>query len=849
MQTTTLHGNWTLILEDGQEITGQLPGCNYLDLMRHSLLENPFWGQNEQKAKEIAHQDFIYARTFLIPQSLIAEKNVELVVHGVDTLAVFYINNIEAARTDNIHRTWRISVKDYLQVGENHIRILFRSPYPLLQQKHSKRPLPAMGMGEKGVSYLRKVQCHFGWDWGPQLPPVGIIGGITLEGYSHGRIKQASVVQEHLEDGSVRICIRTDIQSGTAASERLALQYRVEGPSGEVYETAAPVMDWASNTKILIDQPQLWWCSGLGGQPLYTVKAELVYATGNRSVLDVWQRRIGFRTIELDTADDQWGSNFRFRINGIPIFAKGANWIPSDSFVTRTTKEDLAFYIESARHANMNMLRVWGGGHYESDDFYNLCDENGILVWQDFAFACKVYPFDDAVFLDNLHREAEDNVRRLRHHACLALWCGNNEILMMSPMWRKDDTMTNMINSFFFDTLPSWVKENDLQTPYWPGSPSSGAATIRANNFESGDTHLWQVWHGLSPMEAFRKFPTRFCSEYGLESLPSIQVIHSFTDNKEPCLSDEDMLAHQKSGGGNDKMLYYLLAKYKRPAAIKDTIYLTQLAQAEVVRSATEFWRQNMGRCNGSLYWQYNDCWPVSSWAGIDYGKQYKALQYQARHFNKPVCVSAQILGRKAQVYIINEIPRPLEGTLIWCFSTFDGKELSAGTRDIQVEQSMAKRMEDLPFSKHLRGASKRDCVLSLTLIQNEETISQRNYLLVPDKKVRLQNPNIQMELMAENNAVCLRLRANHYARSVFIKVEGLEQPLSDNFFDISVGEIKTVYLPIAEDMILESIKQRIQVHSLYDIETDSNWLKDIWTRISMRLKKKSILAWFMTRV
>ncbi|MCG8480879.1 MAG: glycoside hydrolase family 2 protein, partial [Spirochaetales bacterium] len=367
--------------------------------------------------------------------------------------------------------------------------------------------------------------------------------------------------------------------------------------------------------------------------------------------------RIGLRTLELDTARDEWGRNFRFVINGVPIFAKGANWIPSDSFIGRTTPEDLRYLLHSARETNMNMVRVWGGGYYGSDDFYDLCDELGLLVWQDFAFACSPYPLYDPQFRESVRCEVVDNVRRLRHHPSLALWCGSNEIDMMAMLWKRHKKIHRATREFFHDILPRWVGEEDAVTPYWPGSPSSGINRPKPNALHEGDTHLWQVWHGLMPIELFGKMPTRFCSEFGMESLPSRNAIAQFSADEDLSLFDPVMLAHQKSAGGNQKMLFYLLAKYRKPTSLDDFIYLSQIVQSETIREATEGWKRRIGRCNGALYWQLNDCWPVASWAGIDYSKTWKAVFYRSASVYRMISANLTREGGRVAIYLVNEYP------------------------------------------------------------------------------------------------------------------------------------------------------------------------------------------------
>ncbi|MHB8129214.1 MAG: beta-mannosidase [Mobilitalea sp.] len=845
MKNFDLAGVWGLRDTNSQiSVTGQLPGCNYLDLMKHGIIEDPFWGENEKEMTKLAEKDYEYAREFDVSSELRGEERVDLVISGLDTLAEIILNDKEIARTDNVHRTYRFSIKEYLKETDNQIKIIFRSPFPYLEEKNKKDKIPfSSGMGVDGISHLRKVQCHFGWDWGPILPPVGITGNIELQGYSNARIDQVTVIQKH-EMNNVSLKIETKVyEINPDNTHSYQAQINITSPLGKKYIAVCGILAGYGKAVVEIPDPQLWWSNGLGKQDLYQVEVTLIDQVGE---LDHWNTRIGLRTIELDTSKDQWGNNFRFIINGVPIFAKGADWIPSDSFITRTSKEDLDFYIKSAHEVNMNMLRVWGGGYYESEEFYDLCDEYGILVWQDFGFACAPYPFYDNEFLNNVEAEVRDNTRRLRHHASLALWCGNNEIELIAMMWKKNKELFDANQHFFHDTLPEWVKKEDPITPYWPGSPNSGTKEDKPNDFNKGDTHLWQIWHGMMPIEHFRKMPTRFCSEFGMESMPSMKTIRSFTDKQEPSIFDSVMLSHQKSKGGNQKMLFYLLAKYRNPSKLEDFVYLSQLVQSETVREATEEWKRNFGRCNGAIYWQYNDCWPVASWAGIDYGKQFKAVMYKSKHFNSLISASVNIKKDKAEIYVINEYPKVRKVTLNCRIEDFDGNKIWEINKNIEIGATEAVKELDIAFTKSLKGCNKNNAVLIVSLYEQEKVIFEQTRLIVPDKNALLKDPQITKKLKVEGNKGILSLSAEKFARYVYVEIEGIDTPLSDNYFDIRSGKDYTITFDIPQNIIPVELESRIKVKSLAEIPYKGNRLNDKRLRMMMRLHKDNFLAWII---
>jgi beta-mannosidase len=821
--------------------------------MAAGLIPDPFWGLNEEEARKTADRDFEYSRAFSLGREDLEGERLDLVISGLDTLARVRINGKEAGRGDNVFRIWRFDVKRLVHEGENSISILFENPFPVLRQRQAARPMASMG-GIKGIAHIRKVQSHFGWDWGPCLPPAGVSGHIALESYDR-RIGDCRIRQEH-RDGKVTLRVRLDLEGGNSgAAGPLGLRYSLEAPGGALTEGALPLEGDTGAFSIEIEKPCLWWCNGLGGQPLYRLRISVTEEgeTGER-ILDSVEENLGLRTISLDKKPDQQGAAFRFVINGVPVFARGADWIPADSFVTRAAG-DIRFYVESAKWANMNMLRVWGGGYYESGEFYRACDENGILVWQDFCFACSPYPFDDPEFLENLRQEVTDNVRRLRHHPSLALWSGNNENEMLRALWKRNKGLDESNNGFYYGTLAKWAEELDGETPYWPGSPSSEGQGRNANDLNFGDTHLWQVWHGLMPVEYFRKLPTRFCSEFGLESFPSMRALGLFTKETNPRLGDPVMMGHQKSIGGNQKILFYLLAKYRNPKNFRDLAYLSQLVQADAMAFATEHWRRNMARCGGALYWQYNDCWPTASWAGIDYAKQYKALHYRARHFNKPVSLSNDYYRDRAEIYLANDLPEEFRGILEWKFVDFYGRPVMNGESPAEVPGTAARRILILDYRKIPGGCGKDRLALILSLRRaggagTEEggIVDRRNYLLVPDKRAALPRPQISCSCVIEGGRARISLSSPVYARHVYLEAGGLEAPFSDNFFDIEGGETRVVSIPLPEgtEEDGEAFARRVRVRSLADAECSGGLVLGSLRRFAMRFQPINLITWLL---
>jgi beta-mannosidase len=721
-----------------------------------------------------------------------------------------------------------------------------------MERRHKKEPLPSTRGKTKGRAHLRKTPCHFGWDGGPFLAPAGIIGTIALESLET-RIEDMRIRQRHRNDDNGNKLVELEIRAQLSTiAEDFEGEVTLLSPDGSVAKYKTDITGNQVYCFIKIENPQIWWCNGLGESPLY--KTELTIRRYG-VVVDTQEKQIGLRTIELDTSEDQYGAKFRFVVNGVPIFAKGANWIPADSFITRVKREDINFYVDCARRANMNMLRVWGGGMYGCEDFYDACDRTGILVWQDFIFACSAYPLYDESFLDNVHGEVADNVRRIRHRASLALWCGNNENEFLVKLWIRDSKIGKSNLSFYHDVLRAWVNELAGITSYWPGSPSAGGYKYEPQSRKTGnirgDSHLWKIWYGMMPVNSIRKLPTRFCSEYGMESMPSMHTIRSFTNELFPSLFDPVMQLHQKAAGGNERMLYYLLANYRNPAKFEDLVYLSQLVQANMVHYATDFWRRDMELHNGSLFWQFNDCWPVASWAGIDYHKQLKAVTYQSRHFNKPLSLSNDYYKNRAELYIINELPQDFSGMLEWELCDFFGNKINNGMFKVSAPAVSSTKCAVLIYKDILNRRAKEEAVLIVKFVtEDDQVLDEKSWLLVPDRHAKLPQALIQFEdVKIESNEkgsiATLTLSCKVYARYVFLEAKGIHFPWSDNFFDIPAGRSKTITVQLPpQDIDTAILLHRVKARSLSNVKPKNIKLKDEWLRFLMVLKKWNWLSW-----
>ena len=639
MRKLILNDGWKMKEVSWEEyLDAEVPGSVYTDLMANGRMQDPFYRDNEKEALAVIEHDYEYRTVFDADTELLACDEVLLCFDGIDTLSTILLNGSFLGNTDNMHRTWEFNVKDMLREQENELRVILHSPTKFIADSYAKEPIEGCVDAMKGLPRLRKAHCMFGWDWGPRIPDAGIFREASLKGVNRARIESVYITQKH-EDGRVTLGLKADILPAERSDIRVkqaASDYRVTliTPQKEktVYE--------GSPEQILIREPQIWWPAGYGEQPLYTVRVELLE---EETVLDSWERRIGLRTMTVSREKDQYGEAFAHEVNGVRIFAMGADYIPEDNLLSRVTRERTRRLLQSAKDAHFNTVRVWGGGYYPDDFFYDICDELGLIVWQDFMFACCVYDLTES-FEETITAEFEDNIRRIRHHACLGLWCGNNEMEMFIAEnregWCRNPVQFSDYIKMFEYIIPKVLKECDPQTFYWPASPSSGGGFDEPNDENRGDVHYWDVWHGGKPITEYRKFFFRYVSEFGFQSFPSLKTVETFTEPRDRNIFSYVMEKHQRNSSANGKIMNYMEQTFLYPNDFDTTLYASQLLQAEAMRYGVEHFRRNRGRCMGSIIWQLNDCWPAASWSSIDYFGRWKALHYFEKRFFAPLLLS-----------------------------------------------------------------------------------------------------------------------------------------------------------------------------------------------------------------
>lgn len=829
----SLNGKWKFRnVTDTGWFDATVPGCNYLDLMDCGLLADPFIGLNEKNSYFVAETDWEYTKTVTLTDKDLNHQEIYLKCNMLDTLCEIFVNGIKIAYTENCHIRYAFEIKKHLKAGENTFGFVFRSPVNYIKDIAKTRPVPPNANGQNGVCFVRKPQCHFGWDWGPVLPPSGISGDVYLESVDSAEVQEIVAVQKHY-DGKVDVDVNTVIKR--ISDKEIKCVLTLTHPDGTVDK-----LDGESAV-FTVEKPELWWTYELSGkdvQPLYTVKAQVI---SEDKVISEKEIRIGLRTLYLDRSRDKWGLNFQFVLNGVPVFAKGGNYIPSDSFITRFTDDKLKDMLQAARFSNFNIIRVWGGGYYESDSFYNTCDEMGILVWQDFAFACMPYPFFDDSFLANVKNEIESNVKRLRHHASLALWSGNNEIETMSGGWMNMRKYIKWTEIFFYQILEKEIRKYDTVTSFIPGSPCGSAYGEGINSDNVGDTHLWSVWHGMASMKEYRNRMTRFCSEFGFESLPDIKTIRRFAEEKDYDLNSEVFTNHQKCGSGNDKMFYYIRSRFKLPQKFEDFIYLSQVTQMECISDATEHWRRNKGRCNGAIYWQFNDCWPVCSWASIDYYGNYKALQYAAKHFNTPVSVSVEDTKDYIKIHVLNDLAEKQDVTVRYDIFDFSKGSIGSEEKTLTVDATSNTEAFTLWFVELKKKYSFKKSGILARLYRNGEEISRKTFLFDVEKNLMLPKTRLTKEVTADDDKITVKVTADKFARIVCVSSDICLKPFSDDYFDLLPGESKTVTIPLDKEIDADKQIEAIDAVSLTDIPTRKTTASEQFRMLKMMASPMNI--------
>lgn len=807
-----LRGPW-LMYELGCEeesLQVQVPVDTHSALLAAGKIPDPYYGKNELDLQWIGQRDWVFIRDFEVTAELLGCRSVVLNCERLDTITEIYINDQLVGQTDNMFLRYRFEVKGLLREGTNQLKIIFRSAARHAQAISQKLPYP-IPMSQYPVqsphnNLVRKVACHAGWDWGCCLMVAGIYDEIYLHGTSQGRIDYVYTEQTHFSDHCL-VDVYVEVDSLIAGT--VPLEARL-GDQKVVKQVEVQPGYNRLRVQIPVEQPKLWWPAGYGEQNLYDFTVKIFD--------EVVEKRLGLRKLEILNEEDEIGLSFKVRVNGVEVFAKGANWIPADALPARQTPERLDDLFTSAVKANMNMLRVWGGGQYESDRFYQLCDEKGLLVWQDFMFSCATYPATPT-FLDNVRREVIHQVKRLRDYACIALWCGNNECLgalnWFEPSRKNRDRYLVDYDRLYEGTIGEAVRTTDPTRLYWPSSPCGGPGDYSNNWHEDtrGDMHYWRVWHEGRSFDAYRQVRPRFCSEFGYQSFPSLSTIRSFAPEEELNPTSPIMEHHQRHPRGNSLIVEMMTRYFRIPLDFAQFVYLSQVQQALAIKTAVEYWRRLRPVCMGTLYWQLNDLWPVCSWSSLEYSGKWKLLHYVAKRFYAPVLVTAfeEPTGEFA-VWAVNDQTVPEEGKLVVKILDFAGNTRWEQQLSVELPAGGAQRLAKYDVAEL---APRRDEVFALVELQVKGEILRNEYFFTEYKRCALKEPQIELQVEEQKTAFVVQLTTDFPAFFVSLDPEDILGEFDDNCFTLLPGEKRRLTFTPKQPISLEEFKGHLRLYHL----------------------------------
>lgn len=806
VQSLDLGGDMWTLQEEGKPETlpAIVPGSNYTDLLRAGKIPDPYFGENNDKVQWVADRNWFFERSFEAPGDLKDKQHVELVCHGLDTLATVWLNGRQIGVADNMFRAWAFDIKPYLQRGTNHLRIRFDALTPYVEKKQAAYK---QGYGidlPNQRSWVRKGPYMWGWDWCRPILTQGIWKKIEILGYD-SRIADLGVLQTHQADGSVQLEIQAAV-AGEATGATVKAQILLAGDA--VAEASGPVTNGAAVLRVSIPKPHLWWPNGMGEQPLYTVTAQLNDARGQS--VDTASRRIGLRSVEVVAPRDDMAMHLR--VNGTPVFAKGADWIPADNMPTRVTAEILRYYMTTAAECNFNFIRLWGGGYYEEDELFDLCDELGLMLQFEFKFANASYPVNDQAWMDNLRVEIEAQARRCLNHPSIVIWSGNNEI---------DDF--NGYDHLFKEVIGGIVNRVAPGAFYEVGSGAHG----------SGDIHTWDVWHGDKPVESYGDVEG-FVTEFGLQSTPVPATVHAFTSPAgRQSIQSSEMRYHELDGSdkGIDIIMKYTEANFgKAPAGFDDTLWLTGINQAWAMRYGVEHWRRDMPRSMAAAIWQFNDCWPCSSWSMIDYQRRWKPVLYQAKNFFAPILVSGLPNARTGQaaIYVTSDRQQEVYGLLRWSVTSPAGEVLREGARQVTIPARTSLRAETVDLSDLVKAHGASNLLVWPEFVVDGVTVAENTLLFDRPRELKLMQPKLDVRASVAGSSIAgssgvgqrydVAIQTDVPALWVWANLNDTAAAYSSNFVDLRPGRTARIQVTLDEPMAAEDFQKRLQVRSVYDV-------------------------------
>ena len=830
-----LHDNWRFRQwRSDNWFEATVPGTVHTDLMNNDLIEDPFFRLNERSVQWVDKEDWMYETTFIADKAEVDAANQQLIFYGLDTYADVYLNHNRIVVANNMHRTWRTDVKGILQEGENLLEVFFHSPikvdlpkYDKYNYKFNTGPDQSQngGIFDKTLSiFARKAGYHYGWDWGPRLVTSGIWRPIELLTWNGQRIADVQYIQTDVNAKRAKLTTVVEINSD---SDVKGATVSVTADNAVVATTTTDLKKGENRVTLNyeIKKPRLWWTNGLGEQYLYDFGATLI-VDGKQA--DTKHHNIGVRSLKMITKPDAEGYALYFELNGKPVFAKGVDMVPLDNFLPRITREKYEKHVLDAKNVNMNMIRVWGGGVYEDDYLYELCDKHGILIWQDFMFACSTYPADDE-FLANIRQEAIDNVKRLRNHSSIAVWCGNNECQDVYYGWGGkleyykslgvDSITTPQFKAMYFKVLPEVVKEYGGGIGYRPSSPFAFEET--PSDGKNGDSHYWGVWHGRDSIGHYNIEKSRFFSEYGFQSFPEFESIKIYApQERDWSITSEAMMCHQRAGSyANGLIRDYMDYELRIPTDFPTFVYVGSILQGDAIKTAIEAHRRDMPHCMGTLVWQHNDCWPVASWAGRDYYGRWKAQQYYSKAAFDDILVSPLVLGDSLSVTIVNDRRTDARGTVTFKIMDLKGNIIKQISKRHNAQALSSETIISGLINDYIGNYDRGDIILVASFDDGSRTYDNVAYAC-RQKFMNYERPNITVDITPNGDGYDLTLSTDIFARAVFLSLDGIDNFFSDNYFNILPNSTKSIH--VSTPLSTDDFKRQLKLISLGDAFANS---------------------------
>ena len=819
----------------------EVPGSVHTDLLQNNLIPDPYFRNNEKKVEWIENEDWEYSTKFDVEKAVFSKPNIELTFKGLDTYADVYLNDLLILQANNMYRSWTVDCKKLLKPQNNALRILFHSAVKEGLRKASLKPYRLPNHNEKTTdarksgSQTRKSPHQFGWDTHPRLVSCGLWRPVILTAWNDAKIEDNFIEPKTINAQQATYSVQTNIAASKGKDYQLSVFLNNSAKPANQKTVKLKKGNNSESIELNIPNPEFWWPNGMGKPNLYSVKLRLSDESG---IIDEDSLNLGVRTIEVVREKDSIGRSFYFRINGVPLFIKGSNYVPQDALSTRVTDKQYENLIENAVDANLNMLRVWGGAIYENDTFYNLCDAKGILVWQDFMYACSMYPGDSA-FLDNIKQETIENVKRLRNHASLALWCGNNELISGWFEWdwphkpELNISKTDSVEIFqtyekiFNEIIPGVIAKYNPQTFYWPSSP--GSEPGEPSSLTSGDLHYYLVWYGSKSIQDYKKAIPRFMSEYGVQSFPNYSTLKQYLAPEDENLFSPIMMYRQKSVmpwitpdmEGNKMLMRYIQEDYNEPKDFQSLVYLSQLFQADAIKIASEAHRLNKPRCMGTMFWQFGDAWPNIGWSVIDYLGKKKAAYYSAKRAFENVLVIPALSDTiitpttDLKVYINSDSTGAFAGLLQMQLTDFNGKILFNKEVQVKVESLSNKAFFTINTNELLKGFDENEVLFTSSLECNGKVVSENKLYFNHVKFLKLQKPIIKTKIVKIANGFEIELSTNTLAKSVYLSLPNGDDKFSDNFFDLMPD--KPVRIKTKTGLSLVQLQKQLDVYSLFD--------------------------------